>query len=235
MTQRTSCEALHHQRCAQQLRVNRHHVLTLVFAVTLKTSAYATRECHSYQGDLGDGVNLGPPVAAMNESECCSACLAEVSCGAWTFTVAGSAACYLHPGPGRSVNSGSAYTSGVCSDDDDMFGDIFALRDAPGTSGVPLGGIGTGFFDLAPDGGIARVAINNHHQDGVITDANATFLAVFRASTGSHLLQRRPSIAAGPNLPAAAHTVAVPDSGTDPVRPICKPPALSYAIELAMV
>ena len=116
-----------------------------------------------------------------------------------------------------------------------MFGDIFALRDAPGTSGVPLGGIGTGFFDLAPDGGIARVAINNHHQDGVITDANATFLAVFRASTGSHLLQRRPSIAAGPNLPAAAHTVAVPDSGTDPVRPICKPPALSYAIELAMV
>lgn len=158
---------------------------------------------------MGDGANIGSVRAAQTPAECGSLCLAEPGCTAYTFTVPGGAACYLHPTPGTGVDSGSAYVSGVCGDDDATFGDPLALADAPGLSGVPLGGIGVGFFDLAPDGGVARVAINNAHQDGVITDANATFLAVFRASAGgAHSLQRRPAVASGPALPPATHTVA---------------------------
>ena len=36
-----------------------------------------------------------------------------------------------------------------------------ALRDHIGPSGVPLGGIGAGCFDLAPDGQFTRIGINN--------------------------------------------------------------------------
>ena len=36
-----------------------------------------------------------------------------------------------------------------------------ALRDHPGPSGVPLGGIGVGCFDLAPNGQFTRMGINN--------------------------------------------------------------------------
>ena len=42
-----------------------------------------------------------------------------------------------------------------------------ALHDAPGPSGVPLGGIGVGAVDLAPDGHFTRFAINNWSTDGV--------------------------------------------------------------------
>lgn len=42
-----------------------------------------------------------------------------------------------------------------------------ALHDASGPSGVPLGGIGVGAVDLAPDGHFTRFAINNWSTDGV--------------------------------------------------------------------
>lgn len=51
-------------------------------------------------------------------------------------------------------------------------------------SGVPLGGIGVGYFDIAADGQIKRVAINNGHCDGVLTDINnGTFLAAWESSS----------------------------------------------------
>ena len=43
---------------------------------------------------------------------------------------------------------------------------------------MPLGGVGVGYFDIAPDGQVKRVAINNGHADGVLTDINnGTFFA----------------------------------------------------------
>jgi len=43
----------------------------------------------------------------------------------------------------------------------------FALRDHPGPSGVPLGGIGVGCVDLAPDGHFSRIGLNNWFTDGL--------------------------------------------------------------------
>jgi len=42
-----------------------------------------------------------------------------------------------------------------------------ALRDHPGPSGVPLGGIGVGCVDLAPDGRFSRIGLNNWFTDGL--------------------------------------------------------------------
>ena len=102
-------------------------VVALVFAAT-PAPATAARTCHAYQGNLGDGVNIGAVRPAQTPAECGATCLAEVGCGAYTFTVPGAAACYLHPTPGTGVDSGSAYVSGVCSDDAATFGDPLALR-----------------------------------------------------------------------------------------------------------
>lgn len=57
-----------------------------------------------------------------------------------------------------------------------------ALLDHVGPSGVPLGGIGVGCFDLAPDGRITRVALNNTHEDGVIKDVKGGFFALYQKS-----------------------------------------------------
>ncbi|MGC8541283.1 MAG: GH116 family glycosyl-hydrolase [Phycisphaerae bacterium] len=58
-----------------------------------------------------------------------------------------------------------------------------ALKNHRGPSGVPLGGIGVGCFDLAPNGHFTRIAINNWHTGGV-NRVPATFLAV---SQGGHV------------------------------------------------
>jgi len=42
-----------------------------------------------------------------------------------------------------------------------------ALRDHPGPSGVPLGGIGVGCVDLAPNGQFSRIGLNNWFTDGL--------------------------------------------------------------------
>ena len=103
----------------------------------LSLHTLAQRACHSYQGDLGDGANIGC-FPSQTPADCAALCLNTTACGAFTFTVAGSAACYLHPSAGRHVNSASPYISGICIDDEASFGDVLALSDASGASGVPL-------------------------------------------------------------------------------------------------
>lgn len=59
--------------------------------------------------------------------------------------------------------------------------DYLALKDQCGPSGVPLGGVGVGYFDLAPNGHFTRVAINNWQTAlGGVNRAPGTFLAVWR-------------------------------------------------------
>jgi len=68
-----------------------------------------------------------------------------------------------------------------------------ALHDEPGPSGVPLGGIGVGAVDFAPDGHFTRIAINNWATDSGVARARSenpewdkeAFLAVWeKDSTG---------------------------------------------------
>jgi uncharacterized protein (DUF608 family) len=84
-----------------------------------------------------------------------------------------------------------------------------ALHDAPGPSGVPLGGIGVGAVDLAPDGHFTRIAINNWATDSGVDRARAehpewdseAFLAVWEkdasGNTATVRLQRDPRTTAG--------------------------------------
>ncbi len=48
-----------------------------------------------------------------------------------------------------------------------------ALHDLPGPSGVPLGGIGVGAVDLAPDGHFSRIALNNWATDSGVDRARS--------------------------------------------------------------
>lgn len=41
--------------------------------------------------------------------------------------------------------------------------DYLKLENHPGNSGVPLGGIGVGNVEFAPDGRFARIGLNNIH------------------------------------------------------------------------
>jgi non-lysosomal glucosylceramidase len=82
--------------------------------------------------------------------------------------------------------------------DGDVFPNYLALHDANGPSGVPLGGIGVGAVDLAPDGHFTRFAINNWSSDGVDMarrdnpswDREA-FLAVWEKDSSGHVVIRR--------------------------------------------
>ncbi len=60
-----------------------------------------------------------------------------------------------------------------------------ALQDHIGPSGVPLGGIGVGCFDFAPDGRFTRIALNCTHEKGVIKDVQASFMALWQGKTSS--------------------------------------------------
>ena len=106
------------------------------------------------------------------------------------------------PGPSAACMKFGAVTSGLCGVDDTHFDNPLHLVNSSGDySGVPLGGIGVGFFDLAPDGEIKRVAINNAHQDGVLTDTmNGTFLAMWTedARGGPNALVLHRTAAGGP-------------------------------------
>jgi hypothetical protein len=89
-----------------------------------------------------------------------------------------------------------AQTSGLCGVDDARFDNLPYMVNSTGDySGVPLGGVGVGYFDFAPDGEIKRVAINNPHQDGVLTDTkNGTFFAVWdAASSAATVMHRAPA------------------------------------------
>jgi uncharacterized protein (DUF608 family) len=70
-----------------------------------------------------------------------------------------------------------------------------ALYDAPGPSGVPLGGIGVGAVDLAPDGHFTRLAINNWATDSGVARARSenpewdaeAFLAVWEKDSSGNV------------------------------------------------
>ncbi|WP_446744673.1 GH116 family glycosyl-hydrolase [Silvibacterium acidisoli] len=74
-----------------------------------------------------------------------------------------------------------------------------ALHDAPGPSGVPLGGIGVGAVDLAPDGHFTRVAINNWSTDSGVARARSehpewdkeAFLAVWEKDSSGNVASIR--------------------------------------------
>ena len=58
-----------------------------------------------------------------------------------------------------------------------------ALENHQGPSGVPVGGIGVGCFDYAPNGAFTRISINNWHTQGgdnfCVENAPASFLAIW--------------------------------------------------------
>ncbi len=91
------------------------------------------------------------------------------------------------------VNSMAA-TEGTRMGGPDNF-DYLALENQPGPSGVPVGGIGVGYFNYAPDGRFSRIAINGWHTEGdwewgpIIKNTRATFLAVWDSGT-ARVLQR---------------------------------------------
>ncbi len=102
------------------------------------------------------------------------------------------------------VNSMAA-TPGTKLGGADSF-DYLALKNHHGPSGVPLGGIGVGCFDYAPDGRFTRICINNWHaadQSPVIEQAPGTFLAVWRDGQAG-LLQRGADFA---GMTAAKETI----------------------------
>ena len=61
--------------------------------------------------------------------------------------------------------------------------DYLALKNHKGPSGVPLGGIGTGCFDIAPNGSFTRIALNNTHEDGVLKDVKGSFFAFWNGES----------------------------------------------------
>jgi len=63
------------------------------------------------------------------------------------------------------------------------------LYDHPGPSGVPLGGIGTGYLSIAPDGNINRVAINNTFTRHVIRNIKGSFFAVSEGNKAFRLVR----------------------------------------------
>ena len=73
--------------------------------------------------------------------------------------------------------------------------DYLALRNHIGSSGVPLGGIGVGYFCYCPDGRFTRVSIYGWHDEGhcelppIIKNTRGTFLALW-ADGQARLLQR---------------------------------------------
>lgn len=192
-------------------------LLLCLYKISLASSN--STHCHAYLGsiDRTSHGSMGPPVPASSPASCCASCGSTPGCASWTFTAPNASGCQLYSDTGVGINQGGssdALVCGTCGDDDALL-QTSNLVDAPFTTGVPLGGIGVGWFDLAPDGGVSRVALNNWHENGVIWNSNhgnatgGTFLAVWRSSGAAHLLQRRPSIVTSV-LPSAPHSSASP-------------------------
>ena len=82
--------------------------------------------------------------------------------------------------------------------DSEFSPNYLALQDAPAASGVPLGGIGVGAVDLAPDGRFTRFAVNNWSTDGVDLArkdnpvwGDEAFLAVWEKDASGTVVSRR--------------------------------------------
>jgi uncharacterized protein (DUF608 family) len=134
-----------------------------------------------------------------------TASLLAAGAAATAFTKDASASAPIDYGAGK-VNS-MGKTNGVKLQGDEDY-NYFALENHSGPSGVPVGGIGAGCFDYAPDGRFTRVAINNWHSEGgqlyTCGAPPGTFLAIWR-NKSSQLLHRSDAAFAG--MPPAKHTV----------------------------
>eukprot|EP01047_Picozoa_sp_COSAG01_P071846 COSAG01_NODE_11264_length_1970_cov_1.943346_1_plen_499_part_10 len=106
-------------------------------------------------------------------------------------------------------------TSGRCSGPDTRFENPLYLVNSTREqhqTGVPVGGIGVGYWDFAPDGQIKRVAINNWSpgDDGVLTDTRSgTFLALWEAAAGSHVASGHAYALQRPSVGGAASAAGV--------------------------
>ena len=58
--------------------------------------------------------------------------------------------------------------------------DYFKMTDHKGPSGVPLGGIGSGYFSIDPSGYINRINVNNIHKDFFPKNQKGFFAAVWQ-------------------------------------------------------
>lgn len=66
--------------------------------------------------------------------------------------------------------------------------DYLDLKDHPSASGVPLGGIGTGNVQFAPDGRFVRIGMNNIHMP--IAKSKAAFFALWSKTTSKSITRR---------------------------------------------
>lgn len=109
---------------------------------------------------------------------------------------------------GASKVNSMAPTAGVRSSGNDAY-DYLALHNQTGPSGVPLGGIGVGYFCYCPDGRFTRIAINGWHDQGggqgwpIIKNTRGTFLALW-SDGKAELLHRGDSFL---GMPPAQNTV----------------------------
>ena len=91
------------------------------------------------------------------------------------------------------VNS-MAPTAGMKSGGADQY-NYLSLENHHGPSGVPVGGIGTGYFTYAPDGRFSRIAVNAWHTEGdwewtpIIKNTRGTFLSLWE-NGAARILQR---------------------------------------------
>jgi non-lysosomal glucosylceramidase len=86
---------------------------------------------------------------------------------------------------------------------DDNAVNYLNLSDHFGPSGVPIGGIGVGCFDMAPDGSFTRIRLNNIHSIGTLDNYWANekgfFLAMWENGSSARRLQRATNTLNGMN------------------------------------
>ena len=150
--------------------------------------------------DIGGGVNMpfAPcALAQLTETECCACCRETPGCASWTLaraTDGEKGRCWHHPPGSGGTRPRENWTAGLCSSRPsppkpvDSY-DWLNLHNHIGPSGVPLGGIGVGFFSMTPQGRIGGVAINNWHRWGLIDQVNGSFIAGWSEARGAQLLQ----------------------------------------------
>lgn len=62
----------------------------------------------------------------------------------------------------------------------DQYYDYLNLENYKGPSGVPFGGIGVGYFQIAPEGKFQRICLNNFHRSISTSDGQGFFLALWQ-------------------------------------------------------
>ena len=189
----------------------------------------STSPCWQYENsDIGGGANLPFAPCAVNQisvAQCCACCHATAGCASWTLARNDASAttgkCWHHPaGSGIKRTPHANWTAGLCSSSEPTppapveSYDFLNLHNHAGPSGVPLGGIGVGFFSVTPQGRIGGVAINNWHQWGLIDEVDGSLLAGWSEDAGAKILNSDVPPPIGP-LP---HECAAPAPTPSPSR-----------------